>query len=64
MSPPLGNIKLIPSREATNANFIVFGLIRSVIEHANHYATDSVHLERYTDADVKHFVNNMTLNYE
>jgi hypothetical protein len=39
------------SREATNTNFIVFGLIRSGLEptiyctqgkHANHYTTDAV----------------------
>ena len=32
------------SGEATNTNFIVFGLTRSGIEHAaNHYTTDAVH---------------------
>jgi len=62
---PLGHIVLIPSQsvfalspyccvcswEATNTNFIVFGLTRSRLEttiyrtrgeHANHYATDAV----------------------
>ena len=43
------------SGETTNANFIVFGLTRSVLgptiyrtrgEHANHYTTDEVLLER------------------
>ena len=64
---PLGHIILIPSRpvfalspyccvlrgEATNTNFIVFGLtppgLESTIyrtrgEHANHYATDAVNM--------------------
>jgi hypothetical protein len=60
---PLGHIILIPSQtvfallslmlngEATNTNFIVFGLTRPELkltiyhtrdEHANHYATDGV----------------------
>jgi hypothetical protein len=54
-STPLWNIKFFPSfthfgGEATNTNFIVFGLTRSGLEltiyrtrgeHANHYATDA-----------------------
>ena len=65
---PLGHIILIPSQpvfalslscvlrgEATNTNFIVFGLTRPELEpticrtrgkHANHYATDAVPLAR------------------
>jgi hypothetical protein len=44
---------MLPSGEALNTNFIVFGLTRSELEptiyhtrgeHANHYTTDAVHV--------------------
>ena len=73
MSLPLGHIILIPSQpvfvlsdyccvvsgEATNTNFIIFGLIRSGLEptiyrtggeHANHYTTDAVQILENSDS--------------
>jgi hypothetical protein len=60
------------SREATNNNFIVFGLTRPGLEptiyrtrgeHANHYATNAVfqgrrlNIKENTDSNNQHYVN-------
>ena len=84
---PLGHIILIPSqpvfsltpcnsvisREATNSNYIVYGLIRPRLEptiyrtrgeHAYHYITDVVTKKRFTGVCIIYYMLNLVCIWE